>query len=85
MKIKDNAARVKESRIKRGSRKADRLKHKGKLAKKRALLVLRYLIIVLILDCCRKKAKQVLLRQQAQKYVARITYADPIFRKYGIK
>lgn len=41
--------------------------------------------IVLILPYCAKDSKQALLRQQAQKYILRIVYANPLFNKFGIK
>ena len=39
--------------------------------------------MVLILPCCRK-GRQSILRGNALKYVARVVYANPIFKKMGI-
>jgi len=40
--------------------------------------------MVLVLPCCRK-GNQSILRAKALKYVARVVYANPIFKKMGIK
>jgi hypothetical protein len=49
MKLKDNAARVKQIREKRRSRKAKIQRHTGKIAKKNLFSLLRFLIIALFI------------------------------------
>lgn len=41
--------------------------------------------MVLVLNCGTKKARQVILKDNARKYINRILYAAPLFRQYGIK
>lgn len=42
-------------------------------------------IMVLILNAGSNKLRQIILKENAMKYINRIVYAQPIFRKLGIK
>ena len=41
--------------------------------------------MVLLLPYCDKSSKQTILRANAMKYVERITYCNPLFKKFGIR
>jgi len=40
--------------------------------------------MVLILPCGTKSVKKIIMRDKAKKYIQRIVYCNPIFRKYNI-